>query len=597
MVDASDVRIAGTGPAVAAVRAALGDVSVEPRAVEADELAGADLAVAVGAVDDGTLAATTAATTAGTPVVGVELGGVGGHAVASVDAAVLGLSRAGVCHDCVRTRVAASEPETDDGAVDATTARLAGATAGRAAVARLRDEPTPVFPETPDGAALGGVVEIPHATRRVLPAPGCGCDDGERFRPDAFALEERDRDLEAAVERAELALDERVGPVASVGEVESFPVPYYMATLSATEAVGDASAPRRTAGADTDWNRALMRALGESLERYAAAVYRTDDLRRAPPGALAGTVGPDAFVRPEGAAVDPSEPIRWVVGVDLAERLADGDATGEAEDLVYLPAEAALFPPPTDRYLRRVTTGLGAGNDPVEAVLSGLYETIERDATMLSWYSTYEPLELAVEDDGYERLAKRARSEDLTVTAVLVTADVDVPVVTAAVHREEWPRLAVGSAADLDPAVAARRALTEALQNWTELRSMGRERARQEPSAIARYAADPGQARRLLNADGPVPASSVTDAEPATGREALSTLVRRVLAADLRPYVVPLTPRDVERAGFSTVRVLVPGAQPLFVDVDRPVFGERARRVPRELGFEPRLDRAPHPYP
>jgi ribosomal protein S12 methylthiotransferase accessory factor len=26
-------------------------------------------------------------------------------------------------------------------------------------------------------------------------------------------------------------------------------------------------------------------------------------------------------------------------------------------------------------------------------------------------------------------------------------------------------------------------------------------------------------------------------------------------------------------------------------------FGDRARTVPRELGFRPRFDRPPHPYP
>jgi ribosomal protein S12 methylthiotransferase accessory factor len=47
--------------------------------------------------------------------------------------------------------------------------------------------------------------------------------------------------------------------------------------------------------------------------------------------------------------------------------------------------------------------------------------------------------------------------------------------------------------------------------------------------------------------------------------------------------------------GFEAVRALVPAAQPLFTD--EPYFGERAERVPRELGFEPRLDRDHHPFP
>ncbi len=594
MVETHDVRLAGEGPAVEAVAAALGDVDAAPTRTDVADLPGADLGVAVGRVGGEVLPATTAATAAGTPVVAVEVGGVGGHRVAGVDAAVLGLSSAGACYDCVRTRVAAAEPETTgDEHPDPPTERLVGATAGQAAAARVRGEHTPVFPRTPDGDPLGGVVEVPHATRRVLPVPDCSCDDGERFAGLA-PTDTNEVELAAAVERAETALDRRVGPVAEIGEVESFPVPYYMARLSATEQFSDASARRRAAGVDPDWNRALMRALGESLERYAAAVYRTTDLHRAPPSTVQNAVGPGEFVRPDDArAVDPTEPIEWVVGVDLAARLSDDAAN--AEDLVYLPAEAALFPPPTERYLRPVTTGLGLGTDPAGAVRSGLTEVIERDAAMLSWYSTFEPLGLAVDDDGYETLVRRARSENLSVTALLVTVDVDVPVVVAAVHREnEWPRLAVGTDAALDPATAAREALTEALQNWTELRSMGREAAGEEPTAIARYAEDPGPARRLLDADR-VPAESVADPPPE--ERALSTLVERVTDAGLQPYAVGLTPRDVERAGFTAVRVVVPGAQPLFVDVDRPVFGERAAEVPTELGFEPRPDGPAHPFP
>jgi ribosomal protein S12 methylthiotransferase accessory factor len=66
-------------------------------------------------------------------------------------------------------------------------------------------------------------------------------------------------------------------------------------------------------------------------------------------------------------------------------------------------------------------------------------------------------------------------------------------------------------------------------------------------------------------------------------------------AAGLEAYAASVTSRDVERLGFTAVRVLSPSAQPLFVD--EPVFGDRARTVPEDLGFEPRLDRAFHPYP
>jgi len=100
-----------------------------------------------------------------------------------------------------------------------------------------------------------------------------------------------------------------------------------------------------------------------------------------------------------------------------------------------LPAELVVFPPPERTIRPSITTGLGLGNGGVDALCSGLYEVIERDATMLSWYSTYEPMGLAVDNEDYRTLKNRAKSEGLSTTALLCTQDVDVPVVAACVHR------------------------------------------------------------------------------------------------------------------------------------------------------------------
>jgi ribosomal protein S12 methylthiotransferase accessory factor len=589
-----DVRLAGDGPAAAAVEAALGDARrelgrrIEPTRVEPGAVGEADLAVVSGATGDGTLRAANASARSTTPWIGVELGGIGDHPVAGVEAAVAGFSPDGACFDCLRSRVAAAEPETGSGDGSSPrpgVARFAGAIAGRELLGLLAGDATRVFSATPDETPLVGVVEVPSAERSVLPVPGC-C--GERERD--LSLSHVDRDLEATLERAELALDERIGAISSVGEVESFPAPYYLTSLSDTTEFSDGAAPDNAAGVDVDWNLAFVKALGEALERYSAAVYRTDSFRSAPPGALDGAIGPDRFVIPDDAPPVGDDPIPWVPGVDL---------TDESE--VFLPAEAVHFPPPDGRYLPSITTGLGLGNSTVEAVLSGLYEVVERDAAMIAWYSTFEPLGLGVENERYGELVRRARSEDLSATAIMLTVDVDVPVVGAAVHRDdEWPRFAAASAADFDPGAAAADALAEAVQNWMELRSIGPEEAREESSAIGRYAETPDEALSFFDAERTVPAESVSDpdAERETGgRAGLDRLIDRVTAAGLTPYAADVTPRDVAIAGFAAVRVAVPGSQPLFGDVERPAFGERARTVPGEMGFEPELDGAPHPFP
>jgi ribosomal protein S12 methylthiotransferase accessory factor len=506
----------------------------------------------------------------------VEIGGIGGCALDELDAAVSVFGATGARFPDLRARVAATTDADGSPSGDRSAVRFAGALAGRRAVALLAG----------DDAVAGTAVEVAGtgvvAERTVLPVP----DPETRDRTVRRDHRETAGDVDGALARAERSLDERAGIVAQVGERESFPVPYYLAQTADTRGFSDARAAEFAAGVDVDWDASFMKALGEALERYCAGVYRGSEFTVAPERTRARPVSPSRFVRPDGYRdPDPEEPIPWVPGVDLR--------TGEETSL---PAEFVHYPPPNERHKPAITTGLGLGNSGAAALLSGLYEVVERDATMLSWYSSFEPLALAVRDDGYDDLRRRARAEDLSVTTLLVTQDVDVPVVAAAVHRDgDWPRFAVGSGASLDPVDAARSALAEALQNWMELRSMGRKRAAGEDGAIGEYADFPDAARDFLYVDAEVPAETVGPAEIPDREAELSMAVERVADAGLDAYAARTTTADVASLGFEAVRVLIPASQPLFQG--EPFFGERARTVPTDLGFEPELDRAYHPFP
>jgi len=566
----TSVGIVGTGRAAAAVETALGDVGIDPDRIDAAAADSVAYAVVIGAVGDGVFER---AHEAATGWLALELGGIGGHALPGVDAAITILGESG-CFRCLRRRVDANA-DGQDGATEvaARTERLAGALAGYRLLGWADGE-----------AAPGDVLELPHARRRLFPVPDCDCGPGidRNLRRDHASV-----DLEETVGRAEVVVDSRLGIVSRVGEANSFPAPYYLAVLADTEGFSDAEAGPHAAGVSGDWNAAYVKAVGEALERYAAGVYREGRFEQAPASAVGNPVDPGAFVLPEEGYddPDPERAIRWVPGADLA--------SGET---VHLPAEFVTFPPPERRHKPSITTGLGLDTSGVGALLSGLYETVERDATMLSWYSTVDPVGLTVDSPGFETLRKRASAVDLSVTPLLVTADIDVPVVTVAVHREgEWPQVAVGSDADLDPAGAAEGALCEALQNWMELREMGPEGASEESTAIGRYADFPREAREFVAVDAEVPADSVGPDTIPEGEAELAALLDRVTDAGLSAYAARLTTRDVGQAGFEVVRVLVPGAQPLFTG--ERYFGNRARTVPREMGYRPRLDRQPHPYP
>ncbi|WP_394741996.1 YcaO-like family protein [Natronococcus roseus] len=577
------VSVVGEDPVRDAVETALEDVDVSVRSTGPAALEDARFAVVSDVAGAATFErANEAALAGGTPWIAVEIGGVGGHPIAELDAAVSGFAPATGCFDCLRARVDSHrESAGDEPSADSSAARFAGALAGRECVRVLSGE---------ERSVIGHVVEVPHSRRRVLPVPGCDCG-GERDR--SLGRDDESFDLAHAVEHADQAIDDRVGIVSTIGEVESFPAPYYLATTADTSGYSDASAANQAAGVDPDWNAALMKAVGEGLERYCAGVYRDREFEHASEADLERAVSPTDLVRPDDAPeYDPDEEHRWVEG----ESLETGDRT-------FLPAAAVQFPQPGERLVPAITTGLGLGSSTVDALLSGLTEVLERDATMLAWYSTFEPLGLAVESETFADLERRAASEGLAVTPMLVTQDVDVPVVAVAVHREsadgdgetEWPAFAAGSAAGLDATEAATAALAEALQNWMELRGLGREEAAEASAAIGEYASFPEPARAFVDVDRTVPAASVGPDPVPTGREALEELVARTVDAGLEPRAARLTTRDVEGLGFEGVRVVVPGAQPLFTR--EPFFGERARAVPAELGFEPALERPFHPYP
>ena len=566
------VGIVGTGPAVEAVEAAIEAVDLPIETGDVDLVGDVEYAVVVGlAGSEGFRRANELAIEAGIPWIAVEIGGVGGVPVDDIDATVSAFDPAVVCFECLRSRVhSTGEEKSESVTADRSAVRVAGAHAGQLAVRAIAGEDV-----------AGTVVEIPYARRELLAAPHCLCAPETGTSIDRSVVT---RSLDESAARAERAIDDRIGLVTQIGENASFPAPYYLATLADTTVFSDGAAPDRAAGVDSDWDRAFMKALGEALERYSAAIYWEEDFRVDTIAHVDG-VSPDQFVRPDDAAdPEPTDELPWVEGVDLS-----------TDETVFLPAEFVHFPPPVETYTTPITTGLGLGNDTVQALLSGLYEVVERDATMIGWYSTFEPLELVVDDDRFDTLSRRARAEDLTVTPLLMTQDVDVPVVTVAVQREEWPSFAVGSAADLNGATAATDALAEALQNWMELRNMGRERVADAEGAIGRYADSPREVRSFTETSGRVDATSVGTDVALSGMDELDALLDRVDAADLPAYAASLTPRDVADIGFETVRVLVPGTQPLFVS--DPFFGERARTVPRNLGYEPRLDRPFHPYP
>ena len=241
-----------------------------------------------------------------------------------------------------------------------------------------------------------------------------------------------------------------------------------------------AETTRWTAGRGETADEARLAALCEAVERT-AGVYRGDEVAvRSPLAGLDGALSPDALqgfsdaqfarraatnavdlagyhVVPE--RLDPDAPLSWSVATSLV--------TGRTH---YVPTAWAYYACPDPVGARACvadSNGCAAGPTREAAVLGGLFELVERDAVALWWYHRRRvPVAPFDEAHPYVAAARRAmRRLGRDVWALDVTHDLGVPVVAAVSRRRTSPeQVLLGFGCHPDPAVAARRALSELVQ-------------------------------------------------------------------------------------------------------------------------------------
>ncbi|MDY6775711.1 MAG: YcaO-like family protein [Halobacteria archaeon] len=555
-----------------------------------------------------------------TPSLGVEFGGEVCEKTGAA-AAIGPLVHPGssACRTCLRLRIEGlrdGEEEKACGCGDTSEDHAGGC--GSHATPTVPDEAYTSFAEgfaaletgryfsTAGAETIGGVCLIGagddepfevHTTARVPFCPDCWTG-----RPIA-GVAPRDSppsDLDSALDRAEAVLDDVTGILGAAAELPSDEtgVPYYVVEIADTP-FSDASSPDVAAGVSVDWQKALMKAMGEGLERYSAAVYRHDEFENATYDAMVDE-GRDP-IDPADLALfsdgqyddvpytDPSSSpvIEWTPGYSLTR-----------DDGVAVPAEFVYFPFDSE-FAPGITTGLALGSTQTEAIKSGLLEVIERDACMKTWLEDRRPekIEFDVTDLGTEtsELVSRVRSAGIDIHASYLTAEIDVPVVGVALTSDEYPRFAVAAGASLDPEEAFRSALEEAVQSRREVKQSDVEVEDADEISTSEehvaYAADrPGSVERFVSeTDGALGLDEIGMGGdvPQKPLDKLDAVRERVEDAGYEVIASNITSPDVTSIGFDAVRVVVPRAQPLH-------FGLDMRRLGGDVDVS---NPDPHPFP
>jgi thiazole/oxazole-forming peptide maturase SagD family component len=380
------------------------------------------------------------------------------------------------------------------------------------------------------------------------------------------------------------------------------------------------------AGYGTYYEEALIRLVGEGIERYSSiAVPSTllDLVRYATYDELSGDDLriPIEYLRPYS---DPDLQRTSGVRRRVLKNLAPDDRIGwlpchslfEPDATVWIPAQLVFMGYVPSRAEQEVhfgssfSTGTAAHTSLTAALLNALSEAVQIDALMLSWYCMFGGEQILVDDPVVAELL--AGFDDFEVKSYALpnaTSSELFVFVTALVNRKgERPFIAIGSHADRDPSRALYRSAMEAAA-ITFLGSYGPLFSPREyfPSAQrdhflnldsnVGWFSDPAQGdlkRRLIEVFGNgvrKPLTSLRSSSVGKVEEDLRAVVSALHKVSRFAAFLDVTPPEVIEAGWHVVRVVVPE----LVTMSLP--GLPYRQHPRVVANGGCRNEYPHPLP
>jgi ribosomal protein S12 methylthiotransferase accessory factor len=307
----------------------------------------------------------------------------------------------------------------------------------------------------------------------------------------------------------------------------------------------------------------------------------------------------------------------WVPGRSLL--------TGDKVWVPLLAAHLGYDVPSADEFLFPATSnGFAGGATLAHAVVRALLEVVERDAFLISWahrLAGFRSAAVDVPDAATARLARAYERRGVLLDVYRLPCDSAATVVLAVAWSRTAPAAVVGVGADLNPVLAARRAVQEVGQVRPALRT--RLSHPDIAARMARLVEDPSQVETLddhdlLYADPhaasmglsflrdaevvswdtpphqpgvssgsiPGPAEGHSSYDPSACGEELEQLVASLGRVAEDVVYVDVTPPDVAQLGTAVARGFVTGFQPIHFGANEwRLGGRRLREMPASLGL------------
>jgi ribosomal protein S12 methylthiotransferase accessory factor len=367
---------------------------------------------------------------------------------------------------------------------------------------------------------------------------------------------------------------------------------------------------------------AMLGAIGEAVERYCSFQQNPDAVFRATAVELGeGAIRPNQFVlysdrqysSPGFRYGRPDEQTQ--IGWTRARELPGDSEVFAPASLVYLYFEVDG---PDGFFCPSTSNGLAAGPTLQAAVLSGLYELIERDAFLINWMNRLPAPR--VDYSGLDGISERIRAHyacfGIEACVFDITTDIGVPVMMAmAVDRSgNGPAVVLGLGCHLNPAVALKKALMEVCQvrpseclkffkdpPGERLKVYGDVKTLEDHAGFAAIRANLHEFDFLFNGRRSTQIESLRNGSVDDVDRDLARCVDLLRAADCRVAYVDLTTPDIAPYGMFVVRAIATGLQPMhFGAGEERLGGRRLFETAAKMGYggvrtEDDLNPCPHP--
>lgn len=371
------------------------------------------------------------------------------------------------------------------------------------------------------------------------------------------------------------------------------------------------------------WEEACAKAIGECVERYCCASYDWNDLVRASKEDLgSAAIGMDEFQmyaptqytdpRFPLAPWDPSRRVHWTLG----RSLHTGATCYVPSALVYIPYRLRNPDDKLDLVGLSVSSGQACHTHITRALLSGIYEVVERDAFMIRWLRQLPPvrIDLLTSPAVASIYNRHFRASHVAFDVFDITVDIAIPTVLALAtgRSKRGPIVTVGAAAALTEDRAIVKALQESFQGMVWARDLLIRQPDWAPGCNysnvrtfddhVRFYCEPDTQRFLdFIVSTPHLRPAARSIEFDSAEDELARALAIIAKANLDVVAVDTTSPEIAAIGFHCPKVFIPGTVPLTsVHALQALGSDRLHSVPTRLGFhvdDLPFNPVPHPFP